>query len=318
MSALDESHHELLAQIASMYYEQEMKQHDIGEALGLSRVKVYRLLKKARSEQIVRIVIDYPIKRHTRVEAQLRQHFGLKDALVLKSSSEGDPARILQRVAQMAARYLEERLQPGMTLAICSGRAAFEVINSVRPDFTAKVRVAQAMGGLSKEDHLDSNALARRLARKIDGELHYLLAPLAADSPSAAAVVRQQSDVQHTLRIARLAEIALFGVGGLAPDNSKLVQAGYLSSDELHALGADGAVGNIVGQFFTIDGKLHPCDLNERIISLTLDELRQIPVTMAVALGEDKVRALLGALRTGAVTVVATDETTARAVLSLV
>ncbi len=318
MNALDERQHELLAQIASMYYEQDMTQQDIAEALGISRVKVYRLLKQARDEQVVRIVIDYPIKRHTRVEAHLRQAFNLKDALVLKSGGGGDPARTLQRVAQMGARYLEDCLQSGMTLAVCLGRAAYEVINAIRPDLQAGVRVAQAMGGFTADDHLDSNALARLLARKIDGEVHYLLAPLAVDSAAAAAMLRRQSEIQRTLEIARVADLALFGVGGLDADNSKLVQAGYLSAEELRQLGEDGAVGDIAGQFFTLAGELHPCGFNERLISLSLEEMRRIPTTMAVVMGEDKVRPLLGALRTRAVSVVATDETTARAVLALI
>lgn len=298
-----------------MYYEQEMTQQDIAEALGMSRVKIYRLLKQARDEQVVRIVIDYPIKRHTRLEAQMCQRFGLKSACILKNGAGGDPTRALQRVAQMAARYLEELLQPGTTLAVCLGRAAYEVINAVRPDLQAGVRVAQAMGGFSADDHLDSNALARLLARKIDGEVYYLLAPLAVNDAAAAAMLRRQGEIQRTLAIARVADIALFGVGGLDPQTSKLVQSGYLSADELAQLGAEGAAGDIAGQFFTLDGKLHPCAFNERLISLTLDELRHIPTTIAVALGPDKVLPLLGALRTGSVNVLATDEATAAAVL---
>jgi DNA-binding transcriptional regulator LsrR (DeoR family) len=318
MNALDERQHELLAQIASMYYEQEMTQQDIAETLGMSRVKVYRLLKQARDEQVVRIVIDYPIKRDVRLETQLRNRFALKDALVLKNGTGGDPSRALQRVAQMGARYLEELLQPDMTLAICLGRAAYEVINAVRPDLQANVRVAQAMGGFTADDHLDSNALARLLARKIDGEVYYLLAPMAMDDAAAAAMMRQQSEIARTLEIARVADVALFGVGGLDAKTSKLVQAGYLSAEELAQLGEEGAAGDIAGQFFTLDGHLHPCPFNDRLISLTLDEMRQIPITMAVLLGEEKVRPLLGALRTGAVSVVVTDEATARAVLSLI
>jgi len=41
---MDSTHHELLAQVASLYYEQNLTQTDIADRLGLSRVKVYRLL----------------------------------------------------------------------------------------------------------------------------------------------------------------------------------------------------------------------------------------------------------------------------------
>ena len=55
--------HELLAKVASLYYEEELTQNAIAARLGLSRVKIYRLLKQAKDEQVVQIVIDWPIKR---------------------------------------------------------------------------------------------------------------------------------------------------------------------------------------------------------------------------------------------------------------
>ena len=50
---IDTTQHELLANIAAMYYQQEMTQNEIATALDLSRVKIYRLLKEARETQIV-------------------------------------------------------------------------------------------------------------------------------------------------------------------------------------------------------------------------------------------------------------------------
>ena len=55
--------HELLAKVASLYYEEELTQNEIAARLGLSRVKIYRLLKQAKDEQVVQVVIDWPIKR---------------------------------------------------------------------------------------------------------------------------------------------------------------------------------------------------------------------------------------------------------------
>ncbi len=70
---IEDSHHELLAQIGSMYYEQEMTQNAIAAQLGLSRVKIYRLLKQARAEQVVQISINWPIQRETELEQSLKQ-----------------------------------------------------------------------------------------------------------------------------------------------------------------------------------------------------------------------------------------------------
>jgi deoxyribonucleoside regulator len=304
-------YHELLAQVASMYYEQDKTQNVIADELGISRAKVYRLLKQAREEQVVRIIIDWPTKRDTRLEVRLCEAFGLKDALVLQNQER---IGTLQALGQLGARYLEGLLAEidTPTLAMCLGRATYEVINAIRPDFQTKARIAQAMGSVSIPE-LDSAALVRQLAHKIDAEVQYLLSPLVADSAEDAAVLRNQREIQRTLMTARVANVALLGIGNLDPATSKFV--GVITTEELQQITAEGAVGDLAGQIFRIDGQLHPCTLNQRVIAITLDELRQIPSVIAVAAGLEKSRAILGALRTGVINVLVTDAATADSVL---
>ena len=72
---MDESYHELLAQVAWMYFEQELTQNAIASELGLSRVKVYRLLKQAKEEQVVQFSINWPAARDKSLEEALQQQF---------------------------------------------------------------------------------------------------------------------------------------------------------------------------------------------------------------------------------------------------
>jgi DNA-binding transcriptional regulator LsrR (DeoR family) len=65
------------------------------------------------------------------------------------------------------------------------------------------------------------------------------------------------------------------------------------------------------------DGKLHPCPFNDRGIGITLEELAHIPQTIAVAMGRTKARAILGALRTGVVDVLCTDDEAASEIVRL-
>jgi DNA-binding transcriptional regulator LsrR (DeoR family) len=313
---LDEIHHDLLAQIASMYYEQELSQSEIGERLGLSRVKVYRLLKEAREAQVVQVIINWPVERDSRLEKMLCQTFGLQNALVMKSSPQ-DMARssdetALQRLGAMAARYLEGMLEDEMTLAVCLGRSTYEVINAVRPGTHARVNVAQAMGSIPYAiPELDSAVLARQLAYKLGGQVLLLSSPLMANSPEAAQVLRSQPGIERTLQAAKKADIILLGIGGTDPETSHYVRAELISAQQLRQLEADGAVGDAGGQFVRLSGELHPCDINQRMIGLTLDELRRIPNAMAAAMGPDKVKAILGTLRSGVLNVLCTDDLTA-------
>jgi DNA-binding transcriptional regulator LsrR (DeoR family) len=73
----------------------------------------------------------------------------------------------------------------------------------------------------------------------------------------------------------------------------------------------------VAGQIYTIDGQLHPCPYNQRVIGITLAELSQIPISLAVSMGQAKAKAILGGLRTGAINVLCTDDNAAREVLGL-
>lgn len=314
---LDSLRHELLAKVAAMYYQQEMTQHDIAAALDLSRVKIYRLLKEARERQIVRILIDWPIKRADDLESQLVAEFGLARALVLKTGATAE-ALLLRQIAQLAARYLEGLLDDRSTLAICFGSTTYEVINAIRGDFQASVTVTQATGSLPQAlKEYDSSALTRQLARKLGGEALYLSSPLLADNAAAAALIRQQAVVGQTLAQARRADIALVGIGDLDPATSGFVKASVADAEQLRALRKNGAIGDMAWQIFDSAGQLYACELNRRIIGLTLDELRAVPQTIAVAVGLKKAAAILGALRSGVVNVLCTDENAAAQIISL-
>jgi DNA-binding transcriptional regulator LsrR (DeoR family) len=163
----------------------------------------------------------------------------------------------------------------------------------------------------------DGATIGRVLAQKLGGDVLYLNSPLMADSPQAADVIRRQAQVRDTLEAARHADMALVGIGNLDPKQSRIVEAGFLSAAELHELIAHGAVGDMAGLLFTGEGRAHPTRHNKRVIGVTLDELARIPTVLAVAAGEDKAHAILGALRSKACNVLCTDEATASAVLRM-
>ena len=314
---LDAAHQELLAQVASLYYSEELTQDAIAAQLGLSRIKVYRLLKQARQEQVIQFTINWPLQRNQLLEQALCERFALQAALVLRSNPQ-DPQHTLQRLGAVGARYLEQILQDEMTLTVCLGRSTYEVINAIRPGFQAKVQVVQAMGSMAfAMQTMDSATLARLLAHKLGGVVTYLTAPGMADSAEAAAVLRRQPDIHRALELARNAQVALLGIGNLDPATSSFVKAGFITPDELLAISRAGAVGDIGGQIFTASGACCDHAWNQRVIGLQLQDIGQIGLTIAVAAGSDKATAILGALRTGVIDVLGTDEETATAVINL-
>lgn len=312
------AHHELLARVASLYYDDGRSQDDIGRALGLSRVKVYRLLKEAREAGVVQIVIQWPVRRDDVLEHALVERFGLKDALVLDAGADVPEDGRLRRLGQLGASYLEAVLRDGQTLAVCLGRSTAEVVNALAPQRHARVRVAQAVGSIpSSMQAYDGATIGRVLAHKLGGDVLYLSSPLMADSPQAADVIRRQGQVRETLDAARQADVALVGIGALDPAHARVVEAGFVSEAEMREMIDHGAVGDMAGLLFTREGKPHPTRHNKRVIGITLEELARIPTVLAVAMGASKAEAILGALRSRACNVLCTDAAAAAAVLAV-
>jgi DNA-binding transcriptional regulator LsrR (DeoR family) len=77
-----------------------------------------------------------------------------------------------------------------------------------------------------------------------------------------------------------------------------------------------GAVGDILLHFYDRDGKYVNNPIQERMIILNYDDLLRIPNVIGVATGPEKVVAIHGALKSGAVHHLVTDMETAQAVLA--
>jgi len=174
------------------------------------------------------------------------------------------------------------------------------------------------MGSVSEVQTLyDGPELAKILAGKLGGVYHPVHAPLIVDSEDTRNIFLQQPMIRDRLVFAAEAPYALNGVGTTEPEKSSLVRAGHLTEEELTGLRNHGAVGETCGLHFDIDGNTEPFDINRRVISITADEIRQIPHKITIACGLPKVKSIIGALRGGYVNIIATDDITARAILEL-
>jgi DNA-binding transcriptional regulator LsrR (DeoR family) len=72
-----------------------------------------------------------------------------------------------------------------------------------------------------------------------------------------------------------------------------------------------GAVGDLCSRFYSADGQLIDSDLDRRTIGITFDALKRVPRVIGIAWGQEKVPAILGALRLGVLNVLVTDKMTA-------
>lgn len=309
--------HELMVEAATLYYEEDLTQAEIGARLATSRSTVSRLLRDARAQGIVQITIHHPWARHSQLEARLRSEFSLRDARVLRAGHK-PPEQVLDGVGMLAARYLQETIGDGMVLGVSYGRSIAATIRHLTPPRPLDLVVVQLLGALGSDNPLIEGAnLARNLAAKYGAAYRYLYAPLMVEDPRTRDLIAQEPLVQDVLAVGRTADVALIGIGALGDEAPSLIYRGYLTAADVARLRELGGVGNMCAQFFDEHGRELDTDLNRRSISIGLDGLRQVGTVVAAASGPRKARAILGALRAGRVDVLISDDVAVEEVVAL-
>ena len=307
-----------LARVARLYYEQDMTQAQIAREMGVSRSQVSRWLAEARDLGIVEIRIQGPWSRVAELQSRLERRFPLREALVMDRGGRGY-MQVVQGLGVLAANRLAELLEGKSVLGIAWSTGVYQVVSALRSARQKGVTVVQLMGTVgSVNPLLDGPDLTRWLAQTLSGQYRYLPAPLFASTPAAREAIISAPAVRDAIALAEQADIALVGIGAVDPPTlSSLFNASLLTETELKQIASLGGVGDVCGYFYDQEGELLDLDLHRRLIGISWEGLRHIPVVMGVAGGRRKAPAILGALRSGVLDYLVTDSEAAARVLEL-
>ncbi|WP_434361390.1 sugar-binding transcriptional regulator [Parasalinivibrio latis] len=314
-SQLDDT--DLLTEIAILYYQQSATQEEISKKFGVSRAKVSRLLRRAREEGIVEITVKFHPVHSAQLERRLMDRFNLKRALIALDQPNVKEQRM--QVATLVSAYLDGNLQDGMTVAVGQGQNVAAVADHQGIVSHRNARFVCAIGGTHRSgDTINADHICRRLAKKYGGSSETLYAPAYVESEAFRRLFLEHATIAETLNQARKAEFALVGIGDM-DENSHMVKLGWFSSREfVEARLNDGIVGDIGGfDFFKLDGSRADTLMRGRVVGLEMSDLQRIPNVIAMASESRKALAILGALRTGAIDVLATSVSCAMALLNM-
>ncbi|QEO10860.1 sugar-binding transcriptional regulator [Protaetiibacter larvae] len=305
---------ELLAvRVAELYYDENKTQDEIGGLLGISRWKAGRLLAEARERGIVRIEIVHPRARRLTVERQLRERFGLVDAVVVPTP-EGELG-VTARVAQAAADFLTSLRPVPRVLGVSWGRTLTEVAERIPDGWATGVTVVQINGGVSLNRRPGTAAtLASTIAHRGRGQVVLLPSPAILERLSTKQAIESDRTVAAVLERAASAHAYLYSAG-VGDEHSALVESGYLRAEDVEELARKGAIGDVVGRYIDANGNIVDPALDERTLGLGLDHLRAASTAIFVVAGQAKHDIARAVVLSGLCTVLITDESTARALL---
>jgi DNA-binding transcriptional regulator LsrR (DeoR family) len=275
------------------------------------------MLTEARESGIVDIRIQRPLQADPELESLLKETFGLKDAFVVITRHRNGE-RLTRTLGNAGARMLARYLAPQKVLGLAWGTTISATVDAFEVSEPMPMKVVQLVGAMGARNmEYDGHDLVSRITEKLGGEAYYLNAPYLCQNPEMAKSLLETKSIRETISIGKKTDVALLGIGTTSLEHSSFYLAGYVTRRELDDLRKSGAVGDVCGLHFDING-LPACDeFCERLVSIRRQDLLAIPVRLGVAGGEGKADAVLGALRSNYVNVLVIDSKAARKVLNL-
>ncbi|HUP28735.1 MAG TPA: sugar-binding transcriptional regulator [Usitatibacter sp.] len=305
-----------LVRAAWLYYMEGLTQDRVAARLGITRLRVNRLLGEARSSGLVGITINSRLASCLALEEDLRRRCGLRDAVVVPTPE--DAAMVPALLGRAAGEFLSRHLDTHKVRSIGVGWGATlrEAIRFVKPVKRSDINVNSLMGGLTRGLEINTFETASGLAARLGARCSYLAAPLYAGSARSRDTLVSQDVFRESFIEMAANDVALLSVGDLS-DRSLLIRYGLPKDVKPASLRRAGAVGDIIGQFLDAAGQPVDHPLNKRVISPSLAVLARIPAVIVASGGRNKAPIIAAVLRARLASVLVTDEDTASRALDL-
>ncbi len=298
--------------IAWMYYVEGLTQNDISEKLGLGRITVIRNIQEARRRNEVKIWIEGEDAECVELEFRLQSAFGIDEAIVVPEPS--DAAHINEAIGAATGRFLSEALSDGMTLGLGWGNTLHGALPTLARNDVQGVKIISLLGGITQAKRQNPSAFAWQVASAVGAECYLLTAPAIVDSPETRRILIERCGLDDIIRRAEKLDMAVMSVGALSHDSSTF-RFGFYSEEERASVIKAGAVGDVLCHFFDQRGHVLDHPLNARVVSVPLSQIKIVPRRVLASGGEEKTRAILGAIHLMRPTVFITNEATAKELL---
>ncbi len=308
----------LLVRCAQMYYEEGLNQAQISEKLKISKSSISRMLNSAKEEGIVQIKVNNPLpSEYIELEKQLEEKFGLKEAIVVDSKSN-EPDEIKEELAKAGAEYLSRIVKNNYIVGVSWGTTLKKIPKYINNTRSHNITFVPMLGGIGQSNiDIHPNQIAMELAKVFNGDYKLLHAPCIVDDDKRKEAIIQERSIQNIFKLIEKIDVALIGIGSPVLNTHNMVQSGYYSEEDMNDLVEKGAVADLCSLIIDEHGKGDAFECNKRVVGIGLDDVKKIPLTIAVAGYEKKKEAILAALRGEYVDVLIVDNNTANSIIDM-
>ncbi|WP_288221756.1 sugar-binding transcriptional regulator [uncultured Clostridium sp.] len=263
-------------------------------------------------KEIVNKLKDFihEIKGLSDIEENIRSFLGLKDVIIVPGDVEKNQT-ILKEIGKATAHYLKSIIEDDNIIAITGGNTIKEFVESMpKINSLSNILVVPARGGMGRKVEIQASTLAASLAQKLNGSYKLLHIPENL-SLNLLDTLLKEKEIKEVIDNIHKANILIYGIG----DALVMAEKRDVSKEEYDKLKFLGAVGEAFGCYFNKDSKVVSENTS---IGININEARKINTHIAVAAGENKVDAIIAAMKNNSNAVLVTDEAAGRKIMEFI
>ena len=299
---------------ARLYYYNKMTTAAIANELNVSNSTVSRLIKYAKENGVIDIRIIDPTDEPNRLASQIEKKYRIRKVHVVSVSELAGEAEWLQRVANYAAKYLNEVFDSNMILGIAWGTTLTAVSKHLLRKTLYNAQTVQLNGaGNTRTMGIEyASEIIMRFSTNFQARAHLFPVPAYFDYCETKQALWREGSIKRILDLQEQADVLIFSIGAVNAGIPSHVYSGdYLTKTDYKVLDQYAVAGDIATVFFKQDGSFDSIPINRRASGPNL-ELFQRKYGICVVSGLAKVGGLHAALKGKLMSELIVDEPTAR------
>lgn len=256
-------------------------------------------------EEIIR-----ELKGISHIEQRLENILKVKNVIIVPGNCDNNEL-VLKDLGKAASNYLTKVIKDKFIIGVTGGTTMAKVADEMPQGKVANdILVIPARGGLGKEVDTQSNSIAAKLAKKLEGNYKLLHVPDSIDKKTFEAML-EVKEIREVIQLFDNMNVLLFGIGRA----DVMARRRQLSEEQVDMLLQKGAVGEAFGHYFDINGVEVWKSLS---VGIDLDVFKKIEIVIGVAGGENKAEAIMAiaSLRNNMTLVI--DEAAANKIITIV
>ena len=294
---------------AWLYYVARLNQNEIAKKIGLSKMRVHRLIAYAEKNGFVKTFVEGGFDQTFKYENALKDKYQLKICEVIPNEDQNsDPAEML---GAAGARFIMNQINENNISEFGIGTGStISAIAKWLPKINQKIDFITLNGSLTSHNSIQTETGINQISYKTNGECYNVGMPLMLVSVEQKKVVENISFIKEIMEKAANTKVKILGVGGLF-DSSQIVRSKIFSAKSIEKLKKAGALGDVAGNFFDKNGELITIKETQKIFSVNIDSFKK-STTVLVAGGSEKTAQIRSVLKSGLFKGLITDEETSK------